>query len=157
MSLFNSLENKRDKQSKSDVKVRVVKISEVITLEADAVNTAPVTTRCHHKPVTVTLGILLHVSPEITQFLLHRTLNRVDTSKYDLGDTLTTTPTKRVFEEADVDIDAVAVDRNLPILPVQIGLGTHNDGFLDGGSGFDIVTKEVRVRLGLPLSIPTPC
>lgn len=76
--------------------------------------------------------------------------------RFDLGSTLTTTSTKQVLEQEDVDIDGVAVNRKLLILFVQIQTCTLDDNFLDGGNRVDIMSAQVWVRLGLPTSKPTP-
>lgn len=109
-----------------------------------------------NQPITVTSGELLRVSPEIREFLLHHTSKRVDLLSSALGSTSTTTPTKRIFKQEDVSIDAMAVDCNLHILSVQIGMGTLDDVLLDGGLGVNIITKDVRVQLGLRTPKPPP-
>lgn len=46
------------------------------------------------------------------------------------------------------------MDCNLPISFVQIDMSTRNDVFFGGGSGLNIITEEVQVRLGLPTPKP---
>jgi hypothetical protein len=55
-----------------------------------------------------------------------------------------------------VDAIAIDVDKQLPILPATIGTGTLQNVLLDGGFGVIMITKEVRLRLGLPASQATP-
>jgi hypothetical protein len=39
---------------------------------------------------------------------------------------------------------------------VQIGKNTIEDVLLDGGSGVNIITKQLRLKLGLPKPKPAP-
>jgi hypothetical protein len=41
-------------------------------------------------------------------------------------------------------------------IQVQIGKNTIKDVLLDGGSGVNIITKQLRLRLGLPKLKPAP-
>jgi len=41
-------------------------------------------------------------------------------------------------------------------IQVQIGKNTIEDVLLDGGSGVNIITKQLRFRLGLPKPKPAP-
>ena len=49
-----------------------------------------------------------------------------------------------------VDTIAIDVDKQLPILLVTIGTGTLQNVLFDGGFGVIMITKKVRLRLGLP-------
>jgi hypothetical protein len=55
-----------------------------------------------------------------------------------------------------IDVAAIDVDRQLPILPMTIGIGTLQNVLLDGGSGVNMITEEERLRLGLPASQAAP-
>jgi hypothetical protein len=44
----------------------------------------------------------------------------------------------------------VAIDNHITIIQVQIGKNTIEDVFLDGGFGVNIITEQLRLRLGLP-------
>lgn len=94
--------------------------------------------------VTDTLEDSLCVSPKIIEFLLHHTLKLVDKPKYYLSITLTTT-IKRILEQEDIGIDALALNHNLLILSVQTGIGTLDDVLFNGRSSVNIIIKEVRV------------
>jgi hypothetical protein len=44
----------------------------------------------------------------------------------------------------------------MTIIQVQIGKNTIEDVLLDGGFGVNIITKQLRLILGLPKPKPTP-
>lgn len=83
--------------------------------------------------VIVTLGKLLQVAPDHTQFLLRHTLNRVTKPTMASGHFLLLHPNPRNFNQEDVRLNTVAVDQNLPILSTQIAIGALNDVLLDTG------------------------
>jgi len=49
-----------------------------------------------------------------------------------------------------------AIDNHMIVIQVQIGKNTIEDVLLDGGSGVNIITKHLRLRLGLVKPKPTP-
>jgi hypothetical protein len=61
-----------------------------------------------------------------------------------------TTKDKQVSSlEPKVGTTHVAIDNHMVIIQVQIGKNTIKDLFLDGGSKINIITKLLRLRLGL--------
>ncbi len=56
----------------------------------------------------------------------------------------------------EVGTIVVAIDNHMAVIQVQIGKNTIDDVLLDGGFGVNIITKHLRLRLGLPKLKPTP-
>jgi hypothetical protein len=44
----------------------------------------------------------------------------------------------------------VAIDNHMVVIQVQIGKNTIEDVLLDGGFGINIITEQLKLRLGLP-------
>ncbi len=55
----------------------------------------------------------------------------------------------------DISIIIVVIDNHMVIIQVQIGKNKIDDVFLDGGFGVNIITKQLRVKSGLPKPKPT--
>jgi hypothetical protein len=55
-----------------------------------------------------------------------------------------------------VGIATVVIDNHMAVIQVHIGKNTIEDVLLNGGSGIDIITKQLGLRLGLPKPKPTP-
>ena len=51
---------------------------------------------------------------------------------------------------------AIAVDQQLPLIIVQLGKNNITKVLLDGGSGINIMSEELRKKLGLPKPSPAP-
>ena len=49
---------------------------------------------------------------------------------------------------------AIAVDQQLPLIMVQLGKNNITRVLLDGGSGINIMSEELRKKLGLPKPSP---
>ncbi len=49
-----------------------------------------------------------------------------------------------------VGIIVITINNHMAIIQVQIGKNTIEDVLLDGGSRINIITKQLRLRLGLP-------
>jgi len=79
------------------------------------------------------------LKPEKTQYV-----NKVTTNK-QVG-----------FSILKVGTTIVAIDNHMAIIQVQIGKNTIEDVLLDGGSRVNIITKQLKLRLGLPKPKPTP-
>ncbi len=79
------------------------------------------------------------MKPEKTQYV-----NKVTTNK-QVG-----------FSILKVGTTVVAIDNHMAIIQVQIGKNTIEDVLLDGGSRVNIITKQLKLRLGLPKPKPTP-
>jgi hypothetical protein len=56
----------------------------------------------------------------------------------------------------EVGIIVVTINNHMTVIQVQIGKNTIEDVLLDGGSRVNIITKQLRLRLGLPKLKPTP-
>jgi hypothetical protein len=50
----------------------------------------------------------------------------------------------------EVGIAIVTIDNHMAIIQVQIGNNTIKDVLLDGGFGVNIITKQLRLKFGLP-------
>ena len=50
----------------------------------------------------------------------------------------------------------IAVDRQMPVIQLQIGRNLVDNVLLDGGSGVNIMSEDLRRKLGLPKSNPLP-
>ncbi len=50
----------------------------------------------------------------------------------------------------------VTIDNHMAIIQVQIRKNTIEDVLLDGGFGVNIITKQLKLRLGLPKLKPAP-
>jgi hypothetical protein len=50
----------------------------------------------------------------------------------------------------EVGIAVVAIDNHMAVIQVQIRKNIIEDVLLDGDSGINIITKQLRLRLGLP-------
>jgi hypothetical protein len=53
-------------------------------------------------------------------------------------------------------IVAIAIDNHMAIIQVQIGKNTIEDVLLDGGSRINIITKQLRLKLGLSKLLHAP-
>ena len=51
---------------------------------------------------------------------------------------------------------AIAVDKQMPVIQLQIGRNLVDNVLLDGGSGVNIMSEDLRRRLDLPKSNPAP-
>jgi hypothetical protein len=49
-----------------------------------------------------------------------------------------------------VGTTTVAIDNHMVVIQVQIGKNTIEDVLLGGGFGVNIITEQLRLRLGLP-------
>ncbi len=56
----------------------------------------------------------------------------------------------------EVGTTIVIIDNHKAIIQVQIAKNTIEDVLLDGGSTINIITKQLRLKLGLPKPKPTP-
>ncbi len=56
----------------------------------------------------------------------------------------------------EVGIATLAINNHMAIIQVQIGKNIIEDVLLDGGFGINIITKQMRLRLGLLKPKPTP-
>lgn len=100
-------------------------------------------------PVIVTLGNLLRVACKITKCLLCGSATLVKPLEAEGVSMLDNLSTLCIFDHEEVGLNAVAIDQNRPILVVQIGTGTLDDVYLDGGLCLNIITEDVRACLDL--------
>jgi hypothetical protein len=91
------------------------------------------------------LGQLLRIALKLKKYLWQKlkpektqNLNRITTDK-QVGSLV---PKLRTI--------VVAIDNHMAIIQVQIGKNTIEDVLLDGGFKVNIITKQLRLRLGLP-------
>ncbi len=54
------------------------------------------------------------------------------------------------FSVLEVRIATIAIDNHMAIIQVQIENNTIKDVLLDGGFGVNIITKQLRLKFGLP-------
>ncbi len=57
---------------------------------------------------------------------------------------------------SEVNIVAIKVDNQMAVTQVQVGKNTVEDVLLDGGVSVNIITKNLRTKLGLPKPRLTP-
>ncbi len=57
----------------------------------------------------------------------------------------------------EVRTTAIIIDNHMAIIQVQIGKNTIENVLLNGGSRVNIITNELRLRLGLSNPKPAPC
>ncbi len=57
---------------------------------------------------------------------------------------------KLSFLITKVGIIVVTINNHMAIIKLQIGKNTIEDVLLDGGSGINIITKQLRLRFRLP-------
>jgi len=60
------------------------------------------------------------------------------------------------FVVPHISITIVIIDSHMVVIQVQIGRNMIDDLLLDGGSGLNIITKQLKAKLGLPKPKPTP-
>jgi hypothetical protein len=51
------------------------------------------------------------------------------------------------FVVPNISTTTMAIDNHMAIIQVQIGRNTIDDVLLDGGSGVNIITKQLKTRL----------
>lgn len=54
------------------------------------------------------------------------------------------------------DVSLVAINPHMVIIQMHVGKNIMEDVLLDGGLGVNIVTKDLRKKLGLAFLKPTP-
>ena len=109
-------------------------------------------------PITVSLGQLLKMAPNLTEFVkAHVFPDMVADQPTQPEPTPSKKPTTSQPGKTDlIGSLAIDVDRELPVLTVQVGNGTLENVLLDGGSGVNLITEEERNRLGLKDPQPAP-
>jgi len=55
-----------------------------------------------------------------------------------------------------LDVGLVAIDLHMVIISVYVGKNLMEDVLLHGGSSVNIITKDLRKKLGLPIMKPKP-
>jgi hypothetical protein len=94
---------------------------------------------------------LFKIAPKSKRYLWHKLkLNKI----HNLS--RTTTKKQVVYSIPEVGTTIVAIDNHMAIIQVQIVKNTTKDVLLDGGSRINIITKQLRMRLGLPNRILAP-
>jgi hypothetical protein len=53
-------------------------------------------------------------------------------------------------------VASVAINPHMAIIQVHVGQNLVDDVLLDGGSGANIIARDLRRQLGLPSLKPTP-
>ncbi len=56
-----------------------------------------------------------------------------------------------------VGASIVLIDNHMVVIQVQIGKNIIEDVLFNGGFGINIITKQLKLRLGLPKPKPTLC
>jgi len=90
---------------------------------------------------TFTIGQLMHLALNLKQYVVSRI-------------TLNSQPTHPQGPPSNVSL--VTIDPHMAIIQVHMGKYIVEDVLLDGGSGVNIITKDLRNKLGLPILKPTP-
>ena len=93
-------------------------------------------------PITVSLGQLLKMAPNITEFVKAHLFPGLGPDKDSgPGQTPAVKPTTSKTSKTNlISSLAIDVDRELPVLTVQVGNGTLDNVLLDGGSGVNLIT-----------------
>ncbi len=93
---------------------------------------------------TLNLGQLFKIALEVKRYMWQKlkqekiqNVNRATTNK-QVG-----------FLIPEVGIAVVAIDNHMAVIHIQIAKNTIKDVLLDGGSGINIITKQLRLKLGL--------
>jgi len=93
----------------------------------------------------LSLGQLLKIILELKRYLWQKLKPK---KTYNVSKT---TIEKQVGSSIpEVRTIAIAIDNHMVIIQVQIGNNTIEDVLLSGGSGINIITEQLRLRLGLP-------
>ncbi len=100
---------------------------------------------------TLNLGQLLKVALELKRYLwqklkLEKIQNVSRATTYKQVGSLV----------LELGITIVAIDNHMVVIQVHIGKNTIEDVLLDGGFGINIITKQLKLRLGLLKPKPTP-
>ena len=96
----------------------------------------------NHK-LQVTMRELFSLSPSLTEFLSSRLTEVV-------------APPSRTPTTEELIATTEAIDKHMPVISICIRKNVVDDVLLDGGSGVNVITEEVRRRLGLPKPSPAP-
>ena len=96
----------------------------------------------NHK-LQVTMRDLFSLSPSLMEFVRSRLTEAV------------TQPSRTPTTE-ELIAATEAIDKHMPVISICIGKHIVDDVLLDGGSGFNVITKEERRKLGLPKPSPAP-
>jgi hypothetical protein len=56
----------------------------------------------------------------------------------------------------EIDIIIIEVDNRMAVIQVQVGKNTIKDVLLDGKTSVNIITKNLKTKLGLPKPRPAP-
>ncbi len=100
---------------------------------------------------TLNLGQLLQIAPKLKKYVWQK-----------LKPKKTQNLSKATIEKQvgslvpKVVTTVVVIDNHMVIIQVQIGKNTIEDVLLDVGSKINIITKQLKLRLGLPKPKPTP-
>ena len=103
---------------------------------------------CDHildQTIVVTIGLLKH-SPTLRSTLARR-----------FTDDREPEPAQSPTNPTTISISAaVAVDRQMPVVQIAIGKTFVDNVLLDGGSGVNLMSNNLRKQLGLPQPKPSP-
>ncbi len=94
---------------------------------------------------TLNLGHLLKITPKLKKYIWQKLKPK------KIQNVSKTTIVKQVGSLVpEVGIVAVTIDNHMVVIQVQIGKNTIEDVLLDRDSGINIITKQLRLKLGLP-------
>jgi hypothetical protein len=100
---------------------------------------------------TLNLGQLLKIVPELKRYLWQK-LKPKKTQNVNKS-----TIEKQVNSSVqEVGTIIITIDNHMAVIQVHIGKNTIQNVLLDGGSGVNIITKQLRLRLRLPKSKTAP-
>jgi hypothetical protein len=97
------------------------------------------------------LGQLLKIAPKLKRYLWQKL-------KLEKTQNLSKKTTKNQVNSSvpKVGIIVIIIDNHMANIQVQIGKNTIEDVLLYGGFGVNIITKQLRLKLGLAKPKPTP-
>ncbi len=85
---------------------------------------------------TLTLGQLMHLAPDLEQYVV----SKVSPSSQPIQ-----------LQAPPSDVRLVAIDLHMVVISMHVRKNIVEDVLLDGGLGVNIITKDLKKKLGLPI------
>ena len=104
--------------------------------------------------VEVTLRQLLQFAPNVKGYIRNY-MDKTIVAGYENSEPGWKEKLPGIVKEGQLSA-ATAVDQQLPMITVQLGKNTITRVLLDGGSRINIMSEELRKKLGLPKPSPAP-
>ena len=104
--------------------------------------------------VEVTLRQLLQFAPDVKGYIRNY-MDKTIAAGYENSEPGRKQKLPGTVKEGQLSA-AIAVDQQLPLITIQLGKNNITRVLLDGGSGINIMSEELRKKLGLPKPSPAP-